>query len=74
MASPHVAGAAVLVKQYLQATYPTKSPQEIEALVKHLLMSTAKAHVNKETTAYTSLANKVQVSSILQQRFLQVYI
>ena len=34
--------------------YPTKSPQEIEALVKHLLMSTAKAHVNKETTAYTS--------------------
>lgn len=25
MASPHVAGAAVLVKQYLQATYPTKS-------------------------------------------------
>ncbi|HEM3622865.1 TPA: S8 family serine peptidase [Streptococcus suis] len=54
MASPHVAGAAVLVKQYLQATYPTKSPQEIEALVKHLLMSTAKAHVNKKTTAYTS--------------------
>ncbi|HEL1583222.1 TPA: S8 family serine peptidase [Streptococcus suis] len=54
MASPHVAGAAVLVKQYLQATYPTKSPQEIEALVKHLLMSTAKAHMNKETTAYTS--------------------
>ncbi|HEM5160164.1 TPA: S8 family serine peptidase [Streptococcus suis] len=54
MASPHVAGAAVLVKQYLQATYPTKSPQEIEALVKHLLMSTAKAHVNKESTAYTS--------------------
>lgn len=54
MASPHVAGVAVLVKQYLQATYPTKSPQEIEALVKHLLMSTAKAHVNKETTAYTS--------------------
>ncbi|HEL2218434.1 TPA: S8 family serine peptidase [Streptococcus suis] len=54
MASPHVAGAAVLVKQYLQATYPTKSPQTIEALVKHLLMSTAKAHVNKETTAYTS--------------------
>ncbi|HEL2216212.1 TPA: S8 family serine peptidase [Streptococcus suis] len=54
MASPHVAGAAVLVKQYLQATYPTKSLQEIEALVKHLLMSTAKAHVNKESTAYTS--------------------
>ncbi|MBS8025246.1 S8 family serine peptidase [Streptococcus suis] len=54
MASPHVAGAAVLVKQYLQETYPTKSPQEIEALVKHLLMSTAKAHVNKDTNAYTS--------------------
>ncbi|MFS1664332.1 S8 family serine peptidase [Streptococcus sp. zg-JUN1979] len=54
MASPHVAGAAVLVKQYLQKTYPTKSPQELEALVKALLMSTAKAHTNKETGAYTS--------------------
>lgn len=54
MASPHVAGASVLLKQYLQSTYPTKSPQEIESLVKSLLMSTAKAHVNKVTGAYTS--------------------
>lgn len=54
MAAPHVAGAAALLKQYLVKTYPEKAPQEIEALVKNLLMSTAKAHVNKETGAYTS--------------------
>lgn len=54
MAAPHVAGAAVLVKQYLLQTYPDKSQQEIEALVKHLLMSTAKAHYNTDTQAYTS--------------------
>lgn len=54
MASPHVAGAAVLVKQYLKAKYPNKTPQELEALVKHLLMSTAKPHYNKESQAYTS--------------------
>lgn len=54
MASPHVAGAAALVKQYLKANFPTKSNDEIEALVKHLLMSTAKAHFNTETQAYTS--------------------
>ncbi|MBL6538143.1 S8 family serine peptidase [Streptococcus suis] len=54
MAAPHVAGAAVLVKQYLLQAYPEKSAQEIEALVKHLLMSTAKAHFNTETQAYTS--------------------
>ncbi|HJD15503.1 MAG TPA: S8 family serine peptidase, partial [Candidatus Enterococcus stercoripullorum] len=54
MASPHVAGAAVLVKQYLKAKYPAKTPQELEELVKHLLMSTAKPHYNKESQAYTS--------------------
>lgn len=54
MAAPHVAAAAALVKQYIQATYPTKTPQEVEALIKYLLMSTAKAHINKETKAYTS--------------------
>lgn len=54
MATPHVAGAVTLVKQYLLKTYPDKSPSEIEALVKHLMMSTAKAHLNEETNAYTS--------------------
>ncbi|MGT2926333.1 S8 family serine peptidase [Streptococcus cuniculipharyngis] len=54
MAAPHVAGAAVLVKQHLQTQYPEKTAQEIEALIKHLLMSTAQPHVNQETGAYTS--------------------
>lgn len=54
MAAPHVAGAAVLVKQYLEKTYPDKTPQELEALVKNLLMSTAQPHFNPDTVAYTS--------------------
>lgn len=54
MATPHVAGAAVLIKQYLKATYPGKTSAEYEALVKFLMMSTAKPHVSEETKAYTS--------------------
>ncbi|MEW4354790.1 S8 family serine peptidase [Streptococcus pneumoniae] len=54
MASPHVAGVAVLVKQYLNQKYPSKTPEEIESLVKNLIMSTAKPHFNEETLAYTS--------------------
>ncbi|MGT2928386.1 S8 family serine peptidase [Streptococcus danieliae] len=54
MAAPHVAGAAVLVKQALQAQYPDKTPQELEALVKHLLMSTARPHVQAASSVYTS--------------------
>lgn len=54
MAAPHVAGAAVLVKQYLKSNYPEKTNEEIETLVKNLLMSTAKAHFNSINGAYTS--------------------
>ncbi|MFC5630466.1 MULTISPECIES: S8 family serine peptidase [Streptococcus] len=54
MAAPHVAGAVTLVKQYLLKAYPDKTPSEIEALIKHLMMSTAKAHLNEKTNAYTS--------------------
>ncbi|MGT2797314.1 S8 family serine peptidase [Streptococcus intermedius] len=54
MAAPHVAGVAALVKQYLEKHYPEKSPAEISSLVKALIMSTAKPHMNKETGAYTS--------------------
>ncbi|KXT77678.1 S8 family serine peptidase [Streptococcus sp. DD13] len=54
MASPHVAGVAALVTEYVKKTYPDKAPEEISALVKGLIMSTAKLHVNAETGAYTS--------------------
>lgn len=54
MASPHVAGAKVLIKQYLKEKYPSKTAQEIESLVKQLMMSTAKLHFAPETEAYTS--------------------
>lgn len=54
MAAPHVAGVAALVKQYLLKKYPDKSPAKISELVKALIMSTAKPHVNKETGTYTS--------------------
>ncbi|MBJ8349779.1 S8 family serine peptidase [Streptococcus zalophi] len=54
MASPHVAGAAALVKQYLLKTYPNMSKEEMAKSIKLLLMSTAKPHLNKDTNAYTS--------------------
>ncbi|MBU5668205.1 S8 family serine peptidase, partial [Enterobacteriaceae bacterium S32_ASV_15] len=46
MASPHVAGATALVKQYLLKEHPELKKGDIERTVKYLLMSTAKAHLN----------------------------
>lgn len=54
MASPHVAGVAALVKEYLLKHYPNLTPAQNSELVKALIMSTAKPHMNKETGAYTS--------------------
>lgn len=54
MASPHVAGAAVLIKQYLKEAYPGQSDATYEALIKNLMMSTANLHQNADTGAYTS--------------------
>lgn len=54
MASPHVAGAAALVKQYLLKTHPNMPKAEMETTIKYLLMSTARAHLNPETKAFTS--------------------
>lgn len=54
MASPHVAGVIALVKQYLKENFPEKSDEEVGYLVKALIMSTAKAHYDKEAQAYTS--------------------
>ncbi|RKV98211.1 MAG: serine protease, partial [Streptococcus sp.] len=54
MATPHVAGVAALVKEYLLQHYPDLTPAQNAYLVKALIMSTAKLHVNKETGVYTS--------------------
>ncbi|MBF0788157.1 S8 family serine peptidase [Streptococcus sp. 19428wC2_LYSM12] len=54
MATPHVAGVAVLLKQHLISKFPTKTPEELERLIKHLMMSTATPHFNEESKAYTS--------------------
>ncbi|HFI0393985.1 TPA: S8 family serine peptidase [Streptococcus suis] len=54
MAAPHVAGAAVLVKQYLKDKFPDKSAAELETLVKQLLMSTAKTHFDTLNQVYSS--------------------
>ena len=54
MASPHVAGVAALVKEYLVKNHPELTPEQVSATVKALIMSTAKPHVDKETGVYTS--------------------
>lgn len=54
MAAPHVSGVAAIVKEYLSKEHPDKSPAEVSELVKALIMSTAKLHVNEETGTYTS--------------------
>ena len=57
MATPHVAGVAALVKEYLLQHYPDLTPAQNADLVKALIMSTAKLHVNKETGVYTLSAS-----------------
>lgn len=54
MASPHVAGAVSLMKQVFQERYPDLQGEELQKLIKHLLMSTAIPNYNNETKAFTS--------------------
>jgi len=54
MASPHVAGAVSLMKQVFQERYPNLQGEELQKLIKHLLMSTAIPNYNNETKAFTS--------------------
>ncbi|MBM7643701.1 S8 family serine peptidase [Streptococcus loxodontisalivarius] len=54
MASPHVAGAIALVKEYLSKEHPELEGEELSSTIKNLLMSTAKAHYDSESKAYTS--------------------
>ncbi|MBM7636121.1 S8 family serine peptidase [Streptococcus saliviloxodontae] len=54
MASPHVAGAIALVKEYLTKNYPELKGEELSETIKNLLMSTAKAHYDTNSKAYTS--------------------
>ena len=54
MASPHVAGATALIKQALAERFPSKTAEELQKLVKHLLMSTASININKDNGVYIS--------------------
>ena len=55
MASPHAAGATVLVKQALKERFPHLTPEQLQILVKQMTMSTAVPHVDEETKAYSSV-------------------
>lgn len=55
MATPHMAGEAALMKQYLQKTFPEKSAAEIGELATSLLMSTAVPSVDNGSGTYFSV-------------------
>ena len=55
MATPHMAGEAALMKQYLQKTFPEKSAAEIGELATGLLMSTAIPSVDNGSGTYFSV-------------------
>ncbi len=52
MASPHMAAALVLVRQYLQDRYSTLTPVELQEMALYLLMSTAQPVVNRADGAF----------------------
>lgn len=54
MASPFMAGAAALVRQYLKDRYPSLSAQRIQEMTIQLLMSTAQPLMNAESGCFYS--------------------
>ncbi|KGR73357.1 S8 family serine peptidase [Streptococcus phocae subsp. salmonis] len=54
MASPHIAGASLLIKQYLQQTYPDLPKDQMTDLIKNLLMSNAQVHLDPVSKTLSS--------------------
>ena len=53
MASPHMAGAASVMRQYINEEFPDLSPTEAQSLINTLLMNTAVPVVDEFGVAYT---------------------
>ncbi|WP_426350054.1 leucine-rich repeat protein [Alloiococcus sp. CFN-8] len=53
MASPYMAGASAIMKQYLSQRFPTLSYQDIETLSNRLYMSTAVPYLDKDGVTYS---------------------
>lgn len=56
MATPHMAGEAALLRQYLEKNYPNITGEDLGDLVNSLLMSTAVPSVEPDGTYYPSAA------------------
>ncbi|MBA2795438.1 S8 family serine peptidase [Streptococcus porcinus] len=54
MASPYIAGASLLIKQYLEQEHPEIKAEELSDLIKNLLMSNASIHKDPKTGLITS--------------------
>lgn len=54
MASPYIAGASLLLKQYIEEQYPDIKKEDITDLIKNLLMSNASIHKDPKTQLTTS--------------------
>ena len=53
MASPHMAGAAAVMKQYVNEKFPSMSATDKQQLINYLMMSTAVPVVDPDGVAYT---------------------
>lgn len=54
MAAPQIAGASLLIKQYLEQIKPDLPKDQVADLVKNIMMSNAQVHVNPATNVTTS--------------------
>lgn len=54
MAAPQIAGASLLIKQYLEQIKPDLPKDQVADLVKNIMMSNARVHVNPVTNVTTS--------------------
>lgn len=53
MAAPNMAGATILVRQYVKERFPTMSPYDVTELTYRLLMSTATIAYNEDGNPYS---------------------
>lgn len=80
MATPHMAGEAALLRQYLEKNYPNITGEDLGDLVNSLLMSTAVPSVEPDGTYYpirrqgagvANIANAIESGAYLSVAGLQ---
>ncbi|MBR2974965.1 MAG: leucine-rich repeat protein, partial [Clostridia bacterium] len=73
MAAPNMAGATILVRQYVKERFPTMSPYDVTELTYRLLMSTATIAYNEDGNPYSPRKQGAGLADINKSVTTQAY-